>query len=98
METKIFLPDIIASEALIWACYVQTGRFGVTAEMTVRYLKPLEVETECIITGQMVEDKGKIWMAEAEITDQTNRVYARAKGKIIPMTEEQNKVLMEELN
>jgi len=88
----------LLDEALIWGCYVQTGRFGVTAEITIRYLKPLVIETECIVIGEMVENKGKIWMAEADIRNQAGCVYARAKGKIIPMTEEQNRELMRGLD
>ena len=87
----------LLDEALIWACYVKTDRFGVTAEITVRYLKPLIVYTPCVVQGRMVEDKAKIWLAEAEILDQEGHAYARAKGKIIPLNEKQNKTFIEAL-
>ena len=78
----------LLDEAIIWASYASTGRFGVTAELHVRFLKPLTLYKECTVLGRMKEDKGKLWIAEAEIIDDEGDVLVRAEGKVIPIKKE----------
>lgn len=75
----------LLDEALIWAAYASTHCFGVTAELNVRFRKPLSVKSECIVEGKMVENRGKMWMVEARVMDPRGSVYASATGKVIPM-------------
>ncbi len=76
----------VLDEALVWAAYAATGLFGVTAEIRIRYLKPLLVGSVCEVKGRMVENKGKIWVAESELLLEDNTVLSRAEGKVIPMS------------
>ena len=78
----------LLDEAIIWASYASTKRFGVTAELYVRFLKPLTLDKTCTVLGRMVEDKGKLWIAEAEIIDDEGDVLVKAEGKIIPIRQE----------
>ena len=73
----------LLDEAVIWACYASTGRFGVTAELSIRFKKPLPIHKKCIVEGKMVEDKSKVWIAEAKLRDEVN-TYAKATAKIVP--------------
>jgi uncharacterized protein (TIGR00369 family) len=80
----------LLDEAIIWAAYSHKNRFGVTAELNVRFIEPLTIEKKCIIEAQLTEDKGKIWIVEAKIYDQDGTLYAKAKGKVVPMSTDQN--------
>jgi uncharacterized protein (TIGR00369 family) len=75
----------LLDEALIWACYHVTGRFGVTAELSVRFKKPVKIGMKCVIKGILVSDEGRLWKAESELTDEHGKVYASAFGKIFPV-------------
>ncbi len=75
----------LLDEAIIWACYASTREFGVTAELNVRFKKPLPIHKKCIVEGKMIENRGKLWIAEAKILDERNNFYAKATAKIIPV-------------
>jgi len=74
----------LLDEAIIWACYASTREFGVTAELNVRFKKPLPIHKKCIVEGKMIKNRGKLWIAEAKILDEENNFYAKATAKIIP--------------
>ena len=74
----------LLDEAIIWAAYAATRRFGVTAELNIRFHKPLTVQEEYILKGRMVEDRGKLWIVESVITDEEGNQYAGATGKLVP--------------
>ena len=76
----------LLDEVIIWACYGATRRFGVTAELNVKFRKPVVVDKKYSIEGRLVDDKGKVWIAEARIMDDTNSICASAVGKVIPMS------------
>jgi len=78
----------LLDEALIWASFASTNQFGITAELTVRFKKPLLSGTPCTITGCLTDHIKKIWSAEAKIEDQKGNIFATAKGKIIPMAKD----------
>jgi uncharacterized protein (TIGR00369 family) len=81
----------LLDEAIIWAVYAATKRFGVTAEINVRFRKPLPVQEECIVLGRMLEDRGRLWIAEGEILDEEGNLYAGARGKVVPVAEKEMK-------
>ena len=74
----------LLDEAIIWASYAFTKRFGVTAELNVRFLKPLHIGEECTIIGKMIEDRRRLWIVEAKIMDAEGALVAQAMGKVIP--------------
>ena len=75
----------LIDEAFIWAAYAATGRFGVTAELHVRFKKPLTAGSECVITGGMLEDRGRIWLVEARVEDPKGDPFASGTGKVVPI-------------
>ena len=74
----------LLDEAIVWAAFAATGRFGVTAELNVRFRKPLPIGTECTISGKLLEDKGRILIMESCVADGEGSPYATATGKIVP--------------
>ncbi len=78
----------LLDEALVWAAYAKTGRFGVTAEIQIRFLRPLPIGVKCTVEGRMKEDRGRIWTAESRIFEDADRIIAKAGGKIMPLSGE----------
>ena len=74
----------LLDEAIVWAAYVATGRFGVTADLNIRFLRPLIVGRPCIVSGHFLEDRKRLWKVESKILDQGGSIVARAVGKVIP--------------
>lgn len=60
-------------------------RFGgaVTAEMTVRYLRPARVGDTFTVRGEVADVSGRLIPAKAEIRDSAGNVVAEATGKAI---------------
>ena len=79
----------LLDEIVIWAAYDRTGRFGVTAELNVRFRSPMLLGSVYTAEGWFVSDKGKLWLAESEIRDSKNKILASATAKIFPMSEDQ---------
>lgn len=78
----------LIDEAMVWAAYAATKRFGVTAELNVRFRKPLHAGCECVIEGWMKEDRGRVWVLEAIVADEEGDPFAAGLGKVIPMKTE----------
>jgi acyl-coenzyme A thioesterase PaaI-like protein len=57
--------------------------WGVTAELNVRYKKPVPLEEEIKIVGRIEEDRGKVFTGSGEIVLQDGTVAATASGKYI---------------
>jgi acyl-coenzyme A thioesterase PaaI-like protein len=79
---------IIASlldEALVWACWIRTGRFGVTGKFSIRYLESLPAGTLCLVRGRLVQDRRKLWDVESWLEGATGEVFARAEGVMVPL-------------
>jgi uncharacterized protein (TIGR00369 family) len=73
----------LLDEAIIWAVYVSVGHFGVTAELNVRFLKPLTVNACCTVIGRVTKNKGRLLLAESQILNREGQRIAHAGGKVI---------------
>ncbi|RME27026.1 MAG: PaaI family thioesterase, partial [Candidatus Zixiibacteriota bacterium] len=58
-----------------------TGKVAVTAEMTVRYHRPVRIGDTLSFQGRITKQKGRIVLAEAEVVDTKGNTYATAVGK-----------------
>ncbi len=58
-------------------------RFVVTARLSVRYRKPVPVETLLQLTGRIVEDKGKVITVAGEIVGPEGTLLAEAEAVIV---------------
>ncbi len=70
----------ILDEAMIKAAFIKKMNC-LTAELTVRFRKPVPVDTTLILTAAVISQRGKILEAEAllQLSDQTVLASARAK-------------------
>ncbi|MCP4685082.1 MAG: PaaI family thioesterase [bacterium] len=57
--------------------------YAVTAEMTVRYHRPVAVGDKLNFAGRVTRCKGKIYFTEGEVTGDDGAKYASATGKYI---------------
>ncbi|MCD6398240.1 MAG: PaaI family thioesterase [Spirochaetaceae bacterium] len=76
------LISMLLDETMAHAC-INSKLIGVTAELTVRFKKPLPVSTEIFVTGTMTDNKGRIALTSGEISDASGTVYATAKARFI---------------
>jgi uncharacterized protein (TIGR00369 family) len=74
----------LLDEALAHAVGGANGGGGasgaVTAELTVRFKKPVKIGSKIILTEK---DQGRVVEAVSEITDEDGRLLASAKGKLV---------------
>jgi len=56
---------------------------AVTAELIVRFKKPVRIGSKIVLSGKVEKDNGKIVEASSEITDETGLVLASARGKLV---------------
>ncbi len=56
---------------------------AVTAEMTIKYKRPVQIGTKLRFTGSLINQKGKLYYTEGELRDDDNVLYASATGKYI---------------
>ena len=56
---------------------------AVTAELTVRFKKPVRIGSKIVLSGKVEKDNAKIVEASSEITDETGLVLASARGKLV---------------
>ena len=61
-------------------CFFLKGIRCVTAEMNVRFLKPLPIEHEIRVVGKIVERMRKMGMAKGWIEDDSGVRYAEGEG------------------
>jgi uncharacterized protein (TIGR00369 family) len=80
----------LLDEAMVWAIYAATGQFALSAEITVRFLKPLPVGQTVEIVGYLVRKQRRIWEVASEIHDEQAIIYARAWGRFVPAPSEES--------
>ena len=76
----------VLDEAMVWACAVQTRRFAFSAEMNVRYLRPVTPGQEVTVAAELVANRrDRIFDTKAELRDAQGLVLASATGKYLPI-------------
>jgi acyl-coenzyme A thioesterase PaaI-like protein len=73
-------------EVLAAATHRAIARTAVTGELSVRYLKPVPVETPIIGKGSLVADQGRYVDVEGRLEElDTGRVLATARARFFPI-------------
>ncbi len=72
--------------------------FAVTAEMTIKFKRPVLVGTELRFIGKLVLQKKKLFVTEGEVIDNNNLVYATATGKYIQANDSLKAQLMKSID
>lgn len=70
---------------------------SLTSEIKVRFKKLVKVGDRLFLEGRLVEDKGKMLLAEGKITNQDNEVVAWGEGKFFKAQGEMEKLLSQNL-
>jgi uncharacterized protein (TIGR00369 family) len=73
---------VLLDEAMGKVCRFREVR-AVTAELTVEYLKPINVQQEIIVEGHETEQKGRNIFMAGEIRDTAGTVLARGKARFV---------------
>jgi len=76
----------LLDEIMVWACVVQTKRFGYCAELNVRFIHPARPGEELIATAELtLNRRDKIYEAKAEMKNPAGQLVASATGKYLPI-------------
>src|SRR5438874_4095738 len=72
----------LLDEAMGKVCRFREVR-AVTAELSVEYLKPVNVQSEIVVEGRETEQKGRNLFMTGEIRNGVGEVLARGKGRFV---------------
>jgi len=76
----------VLDEIMVWACAVQTKRFGYCAELKVRFLNPLAPGEEVLVRSELMANrKDRIYETKAAMISRAGAVLAEATGKYLPV-------------
>lgn len=76
----------LLDEAMGWPLGLRRQRICVSAEITVRFIRPITLGKRYLVVAQAVSDHRRLGEARAEIRDEENAVYARGNGKYYPLS------------
>lgn len=88
----------LLDETMGWAPAIANRRFCVTVEMSIQYLKPIPIGHEVEVSAWVTDGRRRIWEAEGEIRDSDGNLYARGKGRFLPVSDEQTREVVSYLN
>lgn len=87
----------LLDEIMVWACAVQTRRFGFCAELSVRFQRPARPNEELTAVGYLVANRrNRLFEARAELKDGSGLVLASATGKYVPVKQSEAKEMATE--
>lgn len=72
-----------------------TDIFAVTAEMTVKYIKPVRVGEKLVFKGKVTKEKGRLYFTEGVAQSENGEIFATATGKYIKAGDELKETLMQ---
>jgi uncharacterized protein (TIGR00369 family) len=76
----------LLDEIMVWACAVNSQRFGFCAEMTVRYQRPAAPGEELLAKGELVANRrGRVFEAKGELRNAAGEIIASATAKYMPI-------------
>ena len=78
----------LLDETIGWAVAVERKKLFMTAELTVRFVRPLPINLPITVKGRSLEHKSRYSIGEGEIVDSEGTVYAKASGKFFLMKED----------
>jgi uncharacterized protein (TIGR00369 family) len=87
----------VLDEIMVWACAVQTRRFGYCAELSVRFLSPLRPGVETIATAELVANRrDKLFEAKGELRETSGQLLATSTGKYLPIKETETAAMFDD--
>ncbi|MBN1123299.1 MAG: PaaI family thioesterase [Anaerolineae bacterium] len=76
-----------------WPAALATGKMAFTAELNVRYIRPVKVGKTYLATAYPTIDKGRFWEGKSDLRDAEGTIYARANGKYFMIPEQDSAVM-----
>ena len=73
---------VLLDEAMGKVCRFRDVR-AVTEELTVEYLKPVNVDKEILVEGREIEMRGRNLFLAGEIRNENGEILARGKGRFV---------------
>jgi acyl-coenzyme A thioesterase PaaI-like protein len=86
----------LLDEVMIRAVLAQ-GILSLTSEIKVRFKKLVKVGDRLFLEGRLIEDKGRMLLAEGKITNQDDEVVAWGEGKFFKAVGDMEKLLAQNL-
>jgi uncharacterized protein (TIGR00369 family) len=85
----------LLDEIMVWACAVQTRRFGYSVELNIKYMHPLRPGEEVEAVGELVSNRrNKIFEARGEIRSLEGKVLATGTAKYLAISESASATLL----
>lgn len=75
-------------DAMWWAVYSQDRAITMTADLHVRYKKPVPTDTPLTVTARVTERRRSLYTCQAAITGPDGTVLAEATGKFLTAPKE----------
>jgi uncharacterized protein (TIGR00369 family) len=72
----------LLDEIVVWACRMR-GYDVVTAELTIRYKRPVPINQPVEVTGRIVREHGRLVLGESMLRTQQGEILATAQAKMI---------------
>jgi len=88
----------LLDELVGWSVSLHHDRLAYTAELTVRFVKPLKAGRPYLASSCLGAGRGKIWEADGAIRDESGDVFAKARGKYFLLSAEQTAAVAQKLN
>lgn len=72
----------VLDEAIAWACRLR-GYDAVTAELSVRYRRPVRVNVPVQVEGRITREHGRLVFAESTLRSEEGEILATASAKMM---------------
>ena len=76
---------------------IARGILAVTAEIQVKFIKPVRIGEKLLLEGKITGEQKKIFTAEGTVSNAKGEMVAAGKGKFFKVTENMHKLLEESL-
>ncbi len=87
----------LLDELIGWSVSLSQGRLAFTAELTVRFLKPIHVGRIYLASSRLRSGHGRQWEAEGEIADEQGSLCAKGRGRYFLLSEAQTAAVAEKM-
>ena len=79
----------LLDETIAWAANRSLARMTVTAELKLRYRKPVPGDRRMLVWAEITKSSRRIAYGIGAIVDEAGEEFARAEGSFIPLSAEQ---------
>lgn len=70
----------LLDETSCWAIFACLGRLGVTREITTRFIKPVMVNTELVVSGRIISHDARNAVVRATVSDAAGNLLAEGES------------------